>query len=117
MNILVLSCGTRNKIVQYLKKAVGTNGTIVATDMQKTAPALYEADKWYIVPQMTNDGYIDIILDICKKEKISGILSLIDPELSLLAKNEAKFNKIGVMVIGSSYELCEMSLDKFAMYN
>ena len=49
MNVLILSCGTRNKIVQYFKKAVGNNGTVVATDMQKTAPALYEADKQYIV--------------------------------------------------------------------
>lgn len=117
MNVLILSCGTRNKIVQYFKKAVGYNGTVVATDMQKTAPALYEADKQYIVPRMTAEGYIDIILDICKKEKINGILSLIDPELSLLAKNKDKFNKFGVMVIGPSYELCELSLDKYAMYN
>ena len=90
MNVLILSCGTRNKIVQYFKKAVGNNGIVVATDMQKTAPALYEADKQYIVPRMTTDGYIDIILDICRKEKINGVLSLIDPELSLLALNEAK---------------------------
>ena len=116
MYVLILSCGTRNKIVQYFKKAVGNNGTVVATDMQKTAPALYEADKQYIVPRMTAEGYIDIILDICKKEKINGILSLIDPELSLLAKNKEEFNKSGVMVIGSSYELCELSLDKYAMY-
>lgn len=116
MNVLILSCGTRNKIVQYFKKAVGNNGIVVATDMQKTAPALYEADKQYIVPRMTTDGYIDIILDICRKEKINGVLSLIDPELSLLALNEAKFKEAGVMVIGSPYELCELSLDKFSMY-
>lgn len=49
-------------------------------------------------------------MDICKKENINGVLSLIDPELSLLAQNEKKFEDIGVKVIGSSYELCEMSL-------
>lgn len=116
MNILILSCGTRNKIVQYFKKAIGNNGIVIATDMQKTAPALYEADKQYIVPRMTAPGYINVIFDICKKEKINGILSLIDPELSLLAKYEAEFKKLGVTVIGSSYELCELSLDKYAMY-
>lgn len=116
MNILILSSGTRNKIVQYFKKAVGDNGRIICTDMSEWAPSIYEADKYYIVPRMTTPGYIDIILDICKREKIDGVLSLIDPELSLLAENEAKFEKIGTTVIGSSYELCEMSLDKFAMY-
>lgn len=116
MNILILSCGIRNKIVQYFKKAIGNNGIVIATDMQKTAPALYEADKQYIVPRMTAPGYINVIFDICKKEKINGILSLIDPELSLLAEYEAEFKKLGVTVIGSSYELCELSLDKYAMY-
>ena len=65
---------------------------------------------------MTDPEYIDIIFDICKKENISGVLSLIDPELSLLAQNEKKFKDIGVKVIGSTYELCEMSLDKYQMF-
>lgn len=116
MNILVLSVGTRNKIIQYFKKELQGKGKIIATDMSKLAPAIYEADKYYIVPKMTDPNYIDEILDICKKEQISGVLSLIDPELSLLAKNKDKFKDIGVTVIGSSYEVCEKSLDKYKMY-
>lgn len=116
MNILILSAGTRNKIVEYFVKTLAGNGKVVATDMSKLAPAIYEADKYYIVPKMTDPEYMDIIFDICKKENISGVLSLIDPELSLLAQNEKKFEYIGVKVIGSSYELCEMSLDKYQMF-
>lgn len=116
INILILSAGTRNKIVQYFKKTLGENGKVIATDMSTIAPAIYEADKYYIVPRITEPGYIDIILDICKKENISGVLSLIDPELSLLAENEEKFKKIGTTVIGSSYELCERALDKMQMF-
>ena len=111
INILILSAGTRNKIIQYFKKTLGENGKVIATDMSTIAPAIYEADKYYIVPRITEPGYIDIILDICKKENISGVLSLIDPELSLLAENEEKFKNIGTTVIGSSYELCERALD------
>ena len=117
MNILILSAGTRNKVVQYFVKTLNGKGTVVATDMSNLAPAIYEADKYYIVPRMTGPGYLDVILDICKKEKITGVLSLIDPELSLLAENREKFEAVGTTVIGSSYDLCEMSLDKFEMYN
>ena len=117
MNILILSAGTRNKVVQYFVKTLNGKGTVVATDMSNLAPAIYEADKYYIVPRMTDPGYLDVILDICKKEKITGVLSLIDPELSLLAENREKFEAVGTTVIGSSYDLCEMSLDKFEMYN
>lgn len=117
MNILLLSSGTRNKIVQYFKKTLADKGKVICTDMSNLAPSIYEADKFYTVPKMTEPGYIDVIFDICKKEKIDGVLSLIDPELSLLAENKEKFLAVGTTVIGSSYELCEMSLDKFEMFN
>ena len=116
VNILVLSCGTRNKIIQYTKKALKGKGLVIATDMSPNAPALYEADKHYIVPRMTAPGYLNVIYDICRKEQITGIFSLIDPELSLLAEHEKDFRKLGVTIIGSSYELYERTLDKWQMY-
>ena len=84
--------------------------------MSELAPAVYEADKFYKVPRMTDEGYIDVVFDICKKENITGVLSLIDPELSLLDKHKQDFEKMGVTVIGSSYQLCELALDKMKMY-
>lgn len=117
MNILILSSGTRNKIVQYFRKGLEGNGNVICTDMSIIAPSIYEADKFYTVPRITAPEYLDVILNICEKEKIDGVLSLIDPELSLLAEYKDKFDAIGTTVIGSSYELCEMSLDKFKMYN
>ena len=116
MNVLILSAGSRNKIVQYFKETIGCKGRVITTDMSELAPAIYEADKNYIVPRITEEGYIDIILDICKKEKIDGVLSLIDPELSLLAEHVEDFKKVGTTVIGSDYDRCEMSLDKIRMY-
>lgn len=115
-NILILSAGTRNKVVQYFRRILSGRGTVIATDCSTLAPAIYDADQYYIVPRMTAPGYLDVILDICKKEQVSGVLSLIDPELSLLAAHEAEFQALGTTVIGSSYALCEMSLDKFQMY-
>lgn len=116
MNILILSCGTRNKIVQYVKRELQGQGRVIATDMSPNAPALYEADAHYLVPRITEPGYVDLILDICRKEHISGVFSLIDPELSLLAEHEADFQRLGVTIIGSSYELCERTLDKWQMF-
>ena len=72
MNILILSAGTRNKIVQYFKKAVGNSGRVIATDCSNLAPAVYEADAFYLVPRITAPDYLDRILAICKKEKIDG---------------------------------------------
>ena len=116
MNILVLSCGTRNKIIQYFKRELNGAGKVIATDMSPNAPALYESDVHYIVPRMTAPGYLDVIYDICRKEQVTGVLSLIDPELSLLALHEEEFHALGVTVIGSFYDLCERTLDKWQMF-
>jgi len=116
MNILILSCGTRNKIVQYFKNDLAGRGQVIATDSSILAPALYDADKHYIVPRINEEGYIDIIFSICKENNIKGVLSLIDPELSLLAKYKQDFINIGIMPIISDYEIVELCFDKYEMY-
>lgn len=116
MNILVLSAGTRNKVVQYFKENIGENGRVIATDCSNLAPAIYDADGFYLVPRITHPEYLNKVLDICKKEKIDGVFSLIDPELSLLAKEKEKFLEIGTTPIISPYELVETCFDKYKMY-
>ena len=116
MNILILSAGTRNKIVQYFKNEVGNSGKIIATDMSELAPAIYEADKFYIVPAMSDPKYLDIILDICKKENVDALFTLIDPEISLIAKNKTRFLDIGTIPLVSEYEQVELAFDKYKMF-
>lgn len=115
MNILILSCGTRNKIVQYFRQALHDRGLVVATDSSRLAPALYEADKHYIVPRVDSNGYLSVILDICRKEQISGVLSLIDPELSVLSQHKQKLIDIGVTPIVSDHKAVELCFDKYLM--
>ena len=107
MNILILSAGTRNKVVQAFKNALHGKGRVIATDCSNLAPAIYDADAYYIVPRITEEGYIDRILDICVKEQITGVFSLIDPELSLLAKERDRFLQIGATPVVSDYDLVE----------
>lgn len=116
LNILILSCGSRNKIVQYFKKEIGDKGIVIATDCNNLAPALYEADKHFIVPRMVDEGYLDVILSICKENKIKAVLSLIDPELSLLAKHKQAFLDIGTVPIVSDLNEVEMCIDKYRMF-
>jgi carbamoyl-phosphate synthase large subunit len=94
-NILILSCGTRNKIVQYFKKELSSLGKVVATDCSELAPALYEADSYY---------------------SITAVLTLIDPEISLLAKHRDAFLEIGTIPLVSSYDVVERSFDKYDFY-
>ena len=116
MNILILSCGTRNKLIQYFRASLAGEGKVIAADCSRTAPALYEADRFYVIPRITSPDYLPEVMEICKKEQISGVLSLIDPELSILADAAEALARIGTKVIGSSAELCERALDKWKMF-
>lgn len=116
MNILVLSAGSRNKVVEYFKREIGESGLVVATDCSKLAPAVYAADKFYPVPRIDDGHYLEIVLDICKKEKVDGVFSLIDPELTLLAEHREEFLAVGTVPIVSDAGLVEVCFDKFKMY-
>ncbi len=50
------------------------------------------------------------------KEKIAGVFSLIDPELSLLAKERERFLAVGTTPVVSDYELVETCFDKYRMF-
>lgn len=115
INILITSVGRRTTLLEYFKRELQNIGNLVAVDCSNLAPALYVADSHYIVPRIDDPNYIDTIKKICKKEKITAILSLIDPELSVLAKCKEEFKGIGVTTIVSPYEACELWLDKYAV--
>lgn len=113
INALVLSCGTRNKIIQYFKENLSIyGGKIFGADASRLAPALYECDEFFVVPEFTQDAYIPTILKICEQKNINFLLSLIDTELTIIAENREKFEKIGVRVIGPSHEAATLCLNK-----
>ena len=77
MNLLMCSVGRRGELLKNFRQTMGTVGKIVATDNSPYAPALYFADKQYLVPKILDPNYIDTLLDICKKEKIQAIATFI----------------------------------------
>lgn len=117
MNILILSVGTRNKIVQYFRKELKGIGKVYTTDCSNLAPALYDSDGHFIVPRIDEPEYLDVILTLCQEHNIKAVFSLIDPELSLLAENAHRFLDIGTTPIISNAELVERCFNKYAFYH
>lgn len=116
MNLLFCSVGRRGELIKDFKKSMGDDVYIVATDNSQYAPALYFADKQYIVPLITDGNYISIIVDICKKESIEAITTFIDPEIELLSKNRTIFEKLGVEVLAPYEKTAQLCFDKYKMY-
>lgn len=95
--ILFCSAGRRATLLMDAKQTLGDRCRIVATDNNTTAPALYCADARYVVPRINEPGYIDVILDICKKENVKAVTTLIDPEIEILSANRELFLKNGII--------------------
>jgi len=117
MNILICSAGRRVKLVQYFKDELQkVNGKIIAVDCDETAPALTYADIFEVVPRITHPDYIQQIKDICAKYDIKAILSLIDPELSLLAMYKDEFEKKGITIVVSNKDVVDICFNKYSTY-
>lgn len=117
MNILILSCGTRNKLVRFFKETFHERGgRVVVTDCSPWAPALYEADAFYLAPPMREAGYLEEIERICREEKISALLPLFEDELDLLAFNRERFEAQGIRAIVSEAESVALCRDKYRFF-
>jgi len=115
-NILFCSAGRRCKLIKDFKKTIGENGKLIVAENSIYSPARYIADKSYTVPLITDKEYIDIILDICKKEDIKAVLTCIDPEIELLAKNKELFEKNNILLLTPSYNSAKLCFDKYEFY-
>lgn len=117
MNILICSVGRRVQLIEYFKKELAkVNGNVIAVDCDRTAPALYHANSFEIVPRIVDPDYINQLKNICQKYNVKGILSLIDPELTLLASFKEEFEKEGIKVIVSDKNVVDLCFDKYLTY-
>lgn len=115
MNLLILSAGRRCEIVKYFKKYFER---VLALDIVEYAPALYFADKYFILAKDPNDPreYMEGVIQVCEREKVTVVLTLIDPELVLLDQYRQRFTDIGVTLILSESKVVKNTYDKYRFY-
>lgn len=116
MNILIMSAGRRVELIKLFKETaekLHINSKIIAADISNTAPAIYFADNFYLIPRIGEDGYINSIIDICKKENIKLIVPTIDTELRLLSTNKTFIESMtNAKVLVSSENVIDICRDK-----
>lgn len=77
---------------------------------------MIEADEAFIVPQASDDGFIDTMLKICQENNIKLIFSLHDWETPFIAKNLDLFRENGTIAVVSKPEVIHVCLDKYATF-
>lgn len=115
-NLLFCSVGRRGRLLRNVKETIGKTGVLVGTDLQSTAPALQFCDRQYVVPRITDPGYIDTILQICRDNGIKAVTTLIDPEIEILAANSERFREIGVIPLCPAPKSAIYCFDKYELF-
>lgn len=116
MNVLLTSVGRRAYMVKYFKEAVGRDGEVHVCNSDDKTVAFHYADKAVVSPLIYDENYIPFLLNYCKENQISILISLFDIDLPILAKNKEKFAQIGTNVIVSDEKIIEVCNDKWKTY-
>lgn len=115
-NILITSAGRRVSLVKEFQQTAAEfdkSIKVFASDMRPDmAAACFVADNAFVVPPLSNEGYIDTLLSICLANNIGIVIPTIDTELPLLAANKEHFASHGINIVVSSPEFIEKCCDK-----
>lgn len=103
-------------IIDCFKKNGERNIRIIGIDMNEEPTAKYLVDKFYQVPAVTCKEYVDIVLNICKKEKVDIYFPNISAEVTVVAERKKDFFDIGTLISSSEEVTVRIANNKLKMY-
>lgn len=115
-NILCCNVGRRGRLMLDFRRSLAEKGKVVGTDNWSVAPALFLADKMYVVPKIRERNYLETVLDICSHEDIKAIATFIDPEIELLSAHREVFLSRGILPLCPSERTAHLCFDKYEMF-
>ncbi|AZO94025.1 ATP-grasp domain-containing protein [Halocella sp. SP3-1] len=116
-NILISTIGRRGTLTKIFKKELNkTGGKVIVTDNSPLAPALYQADKYYLTPRIDDDRYIAKILKICLAEDIEAIIPLLEKSFSVFNQGRELFAESGIRLLLSPDRIIGLCQDKYRFY-
>jgi nucleoside-diphosphate-sugar epimerase len=85
----------------------------IGMDARAMSAGLYWVDAPYLVPFARDDrAYIERLAEICESEMVDVLIPGSDPEVTVLARNQAHFKSLGTELILGSVQAVELCQDK-----
>ena len=118
ITILTSACGapTSPGKMKCYKNNGERNIRIVGVDMSSDPSNKFIVDSYYQVPAISDPNYFDIILDICRKEKVDIYFPNISAELSAVINRLEDFKRINVIVSISNLDSVKIANNKLKTY-
>ena len=109
VNLLLTSIGKRIQLIEHLKTAF----RVVGADASLQNAARHFTDAFYQIPRCREEGYIEALLEICRKEDIKALIPLYEAEFQVLNAARGQFEELGVHLILSDSRVIEICNDKY----
>jgi len=115
INVLITACGApgiKGTIFAIKNNPDLVDTHVVGVDVDEKAVGQYLVERFYRVPAPEDPKYINVLLDICCKEKVDVVIPQATRELSAVSKNIDFFKENGIAVMVSPYESIMLANDK-----
>lgn len=103
-------------MIKCFKNVKERNIRVVGVDMSDDPSAKFMVDAFYQVPAASASNYADIMLDICKKEKVDVYFPNVSAEVSAVVARKDEFEALGVKLSVSNMESVAISNNKLKTY-
>jgi carbamoyl-phosphate synthase large subunit len=116
-NILFSCAGRRVGMIRAFRRALadlGLTGTLVGTDVTRSAPAIHEVDIAEIIPPVSSPDYLTRLTDLVRRHAIRLLVPLTDLDLALLSRAAAALAEVGCTAAIAPEPVVETCRDKIA---
>src|SRR5438552_13946247 len=120
LKILFSCVGRRVELVEAFKNAAAKLKLQMETfgaDQSRNAPAMEFVDRPCVLPPISDGGYVEAMLRLVRRNRISLIVPVLDLDLLTLALAKPRFETVGCTVLISSPQTVATCRDKLLTYH
>ena len=114
--VTLLVLGVGGNVSQGILKALALSQLpcrVIGACISPLAFGLYTTDRSYVSPTADDPEFVDWLTRVCRAEGVKGILSGVEPVLSVLAGNASRiFQESGAVSVVSPSHILEIAGDK-----
>lgn len=107
---------TCQSVIKGLRSQSELKVRIVTTDMNPHNAGRYFSEVFSTVPPASEDRFITVMLEICKKERVRLLIPIVDYEFAKLSAARGEFEKIGCRVAISNPDVIGITTDKWHLF-
>ena len=109
---LASTIGKRNYIAKYLRESSPPGSVIIGTGNETFTPGFAACDRAYRLPAINDAAYLDAVLTVCLRERITAMITLSDLDLEAISKIHGPITDAGIACFFPKQEIAMRFLNK-----